>query len=123
VNALQEKDSQTVYGSWAQAMAGVLSWPLQLLETQCEVGLEIVEAALRIPGAPQADPAEPAGAAAASDEFHRLEALALERARRGLALPRELYQVPYRDRVDWSRLPGWARPIDPEVFQGCGHEG
>jgi hypothetical protein len=57
------------------------------------------------------------------DEFRRLERQASERVRQGLAPPNEIYEVPYRDRIDWSRFPEWARPTDPEVFQNCGHEG
>jgi hypothetical protein len=105
-------------------LTGALTWPLQLLQTQCEVGLEIAEVALRIPGGPGAGPGGRAAAGPpVTDEFRKLEALAVERARRGLPPPRELYRAPYRDRVDWSRLPEWARPVDPEVFEGCGHEG
>jgi hypothetical protein len=28
-----------------------------------------------------------------------------------------------RDRVDWSTLPEWARPSDPDLFEGCVHKG
>ncbi len=118
MNAGEPKDSQSVYQCWAQTVTGMLTWPLQLLETQCQVSLEIVEAALRVP-----DAAEDGGGKQAIDEFHRLQSLALERARKGLALPREIYQLPYRARIDWSLLPEWARPVDPEVFEGSGHEG
>jgi hypothetical protein len=120
VNAHPENGGQTAYQCWAHTVAGVLTWPLQLLETQCRLGLEIAEAAVRIPGGPQTGP--DAGPRVA-DELRRLEGLAVERAQKGLAPPREIYRAPYRDRVDWSRLPEWARPIDPEVFQDCGHEG
>ena len=37
--------------------------------------------------------------------------------------PREVYQAPYRNLIDWSRFPDWARPSDPEMFEGSGHEG
>jgi hypothetical protein len=53
----------------------------------------------------------------------RLEGLAAERLERGLAPPKEIYDAPYRDLIDWSRFPDWARPSDPELFQGCVHEG
>ncbi len=46
-----------------------------------------------------------------------------ERVSRGLAPPREIYQVQNRGKVDWSKVPEWARPIDPDMFEGCGHEG
>src|SRR5271169_1187263 len=48
---------------------------------------------------------------------------AMERMRKGLASPREIYQAPYRNRIDWSQFPDWARPCDPELFEGTGHEG
>ena len=34
-----------------------------------------------------------------------------------------IYQMPYRNRIDWSEFPDWARPSDPEMFEGTGHEG
>lgn len=45
------------------------------------------------------------------------------RLSRGLAPPREAYLVHNRRMIDWSQAPEWARPIDPELFDGCGHEG
>jgi hypothetical protein len=48
---------------------------------------------------------------------------ALARAKKGLAPPREVYQAPYRDRITWAEFPAWARPCDPELFEGCSHEG
>src|SRR5215831_13812256 len=52
-----------------------------------------------------------------------LEERARQRMRQGLAPPREIYNIRNRDRVDWSILPAWARPSDPELFEGCAHEG
>ncbi len=46
-----------------------------------------------------------------------------ERLARGLAPPAEAYQIQNRTKIDWSLAPSWARPIDPEIFDGCGHEG
>lgn len=46
-----------------------------------------------------------------------------ERLDRGLAPPAEAYRLPHRDQIDWSEVPDWARPTDPELFEGCGHEG
>jgi hypothetical protein len=48
---------------------------------------------------------------------------ALKRIEKGLAPPPEIYQTQYRHKVDWSKLPDWARPSDPEVFEGTTHEG
>ncbi|MCA9103226.1 MAG: hypothetical protein KDA63_18855 [Planctomycetales bacterium] len=55
--------------------------------------------------------------------FDELIEAAEERIRQGLAPPPEIYQVKYRRRVDWTRFPLWAQPLDPEIFDGCGHEG
>jgi len=52
-----------------------------------------------------------------------LNELAAARVRRGLAPPREIYEVQNRNDIDWSVLPEWARPADPELFEGCAHEG
>jgi hypothetical protein len=52
-----------------------------------------------------------------------LIAVAVARMKKGLAPPREIYQTPYRDRINWSEFPEWARPCDPELFEGSGHEG
>jgi hypothetical protein len=74
------------------------------------------------------EPPAPAGVAAVPaaegpGELGALVGRALDRARKGLPPPRELYDVKYRERIDWLRFPAWARPSDPEVYTGCGHEG
>jgi hypothetical protein len=46
-----------------------------------------------------------------------------QRVRQGLAPPPEIYRIEYRRCVDWSNFPGWARPVDPQIFEGCCHEG
>jgi hypothetical protein len=56
-------------------------------------------------------------------ELGALVGRALERVRKGLPPPRELYDVKFREQVDWFRFPEWARPSDPEAYAGCGHEG
>jgi len=135
MNDLLEQESQAAYQCWSQTVAGVLAWQLNLFQTQYHVGFRMVEVALGIPGgaatpvretalAPAATLAEkPAEAPCAVDRFQNLESVAFERTRKGLAPPHEIYDLPYRDRVDWSKFPDWARPIDPEVFQDSGHEG
>jgi hypothetical protein len=52
-----------------------------------------------------------------------LISLAQDRMRRGFAPPPEIYRVEYRDRIDWLRFPAWARPVNPQLFDGCCHEG
>jgi hypothetical protein len=121
---LHENESPSVYQCWSHTVTGVLACQVELLETQCQVGFKMVEAALHVPDKSEARPGEPVRAAPqTTDDFQKLEALALERTSKGFAPPTAIYAVPYRNRIDWSRFPDWARPIDPEVFVGCGHEG
>ncbi len=51
-----------------------------------------------------------------------LEEVTAERLKEGLAPPREIYDIRNRGRIDWSRVPEWAKPVDPELFES-GHEG
>jgi hypothetical protein len=60
---------------------------------------------------------------AAAQAASSLEERARQRTQQGLAPPREIYDIRNRDRVDWSTLPEWARPSDPDLFEGCVHEG
>lgn len=52
-----------------------------------------------------------------------LAQVAALRMQQGFAPPAEIYQVHYRSRINWSDFPDWARPLDPEAFDGCCHEG
>ena len=52
-----------------------------------------------------------------------LAAVAADRMRQGFAPPVEIYQVQHRSRIDWADFPDWARPLDPELFDRCCHEG
>jgi hypothetical protein len=49
--------------------------------------------------------------------------LAEERVALGFAPPAEIYRIEHRRRINWAKFPPWARPIDPEVFDRCCHEG
>jgi len=51
-----------------------------------------------------------------------LEQVAMKRLNSGYAPPREIYDVRNRDQIDWSKVPDWAKPVDPELFEGA-HEG
>jgi hypothetical protein len=53
----------------------------------------------------------------------RLIELAETRMHRGLAPPPDIYRIEYRRRIDWLQFPDWARPVDPQLFDGCCHEG
>jgi hypothetical protein len=105
-----EAKAQTVSERWSCAVARLLTCQWKLFESQYESGMKIMRSLLDTP-------------AGAADELRRLEQRAAERVRQGLAPPPEMYKTPYRERIDWSRFPEWARPIDPELFEECAHEG
>jgi hypothetical protein len=124
MNQLHENESRIFYSSWWQLVARVLDCQWKLLAGQYDINLTLLAAVLQ---APTSTPAHPVAQAQATSPraagLRRLERYAAERARQGLAPPKEIYQMPYRNRIDWSQFPEWARPSDPELFEGCGHEG
>lgn len=63
------------------------------------------------------------GSRAQTDAEHDLFELANQRIRQGLAPPPEIYKIEYRTKFDWSQQPDWAKPVDPQMFDGCCHEG
>lgn len=120
---------------WSDTVTDLTRQQWKFLTAQSHFGISLWNALLSLPlAAParsqegeSAKPAEPsetvreAGGREPVAEAD-LEKMATERLRRGLAPPREIYDVQNRGRIDWSMVPDWARPVDPEVFEG-GHEG
>jgi hypothetical protein len=101
---------QGVYECWSQAVTSLVRNQWLLLDAQYAAGIELLDAA--------------AGSrAAAAPAKQTLEQYALARVQQGLSPPREIYDAHNRGRIDWSRFPAWARPIDPEAFEGTAHEG
>jgi hypothetical protein len=74
---------------------------------------------MRLSPGQKEEAAAPCGAGAQDT----LNIRARDRLSKGLAPPREIYDIRNRERIDWSKVPDWARPVDPEVFEGCSHEG
>jgi hypothetical protein len=101
--------------SWCRIVAIFLDHQWDLLKNHWQLYLDI--AGKTLPPSPPVRAAEP------TDPVKGLEAEAVERIRKGLAPPHEIYEVPYRNRIDWSAFPDWARPCDPELFEECTHEG
>lgn len=118
MTAPPESVIQMFYDHWLSAAKTLLACQWKLFEAQYQAGMRIMEAAL---GALPARP--PDAAAATANEVRRLERVAAERVSQGLAPPREVYQAPYRGQIDWGKLPAWAWPSDPELFEGTAHEG
>jgi hypothetical protein len=119
-----QTESPTESPSWSQTVTRILAWQLNLLETHYRVGFDVVEASLGFFSGAEESPVEQnASVQHPRDNVQKLEALALEHVQKGLAPPKEIYSVPYRNQIDWAKFPAWARPIDPEMFEGAGHEG
>ena len=116
--------SDTPYQGWSQAFTRLLGYQWKLWGAPYQIGMEIVETVLK--SSKEIAPEEnrfPEPAETVSKPGSSLEQLAAERVQQGLPPPREIYTLPYRDRINWSDFPAWARPTDPEMFEGCGHEG
>jgi hypothetical protein len=99
-----------VYECWSQVLTSIVWNQWKLLDVQYEASLGLLDA---VCGRPSGEPGV----------HGSLDRAVAERVQKGLSPPREAYQVQNRGRIDWSRYPDWARPIDPEVFEGCSHEG
>jgi hypothetical protein len=97
--------------SWSHAVTSLVWGQWLMLDT----GFQATQSVLAT--------AAPSAEGPASTAQVGLLDLALARIKKGLAPPREIYLAPYRDQVDWTKFPDWARPSDPELFEGCGHEG
>jgi hypothetical protein len=104
------------YQSWVRAMADAVCNHWELANAQYHWGMTVLQAL-------RSGPWGTAGGLAKPGDTASLEARAQERMRQGLPPPREIYDVQNRGRIDWTTVPDWARPVDPELFEGCGHEG
>jgi hypothetical protein len=130
----------TVFQHWSHSVMEMVTWQWRMFETNCQAGLTLMEMVLTFPADPKTDfgregktmseivqspypekisTEKPGGPA----RMRILERVAAELANQGLIPPKEIYEAPYRNRIDWSIFPAWARPSDPELFQDCGHEG
>lgn len=113
---LTSPEYQRLSQDWFREVAGALRGPWRLLDAQYRLGIDLL-------GVFSQDAGAAGGPGARPETSADLERRALERVRKGLSPPREVYEAQHRARIDWSRFPEWARPIDPEVFTGSPHEG
>jgi hypothetical protein len=117
---------QSLNRFWARAMVN-MAWTQWGFLT---AGLRFANRMMQPPwatpagaGPPPSRPAEAGAPRVSGGGEDLLTRLAAERLAAGLAPPPEIYQVPYRNQIDWSQFPEWARPSDPDLYEGCGHEG
>jgi hypothetical protein len=112
------------YQFLSDAVAEVTREQWEVVEAQSRFGLALWDALLR-GYQPVASSQEPPGKVAEPAQASFPNTLQQETAKRlkeGLAPPREIYDVQNRGRIDWASVPDWAKPVDPEVFEGA-HEG
>ncbi len=98
---------------WSGTLTGLVWGQWLLLDTGLRATQTVLQAASAFPGI----------ASFREDLTEKLVQRARERMRLGLAPPREIYQAPHRNRIDWGEFPDWARPSDPDAFGGNPHEG
>jgi len=115
---------QRNYQFLSKAVTNMSGNQWHLLATQSQLGINLWKAMLGV-FPTVGSSVEPQGEVAASESASTaasLESRATERLKSGFAPPREIYDVQNRGRIDWTSLPDWARPVDPDLFEG-GHEG
>jgi len=108
----------------SEAVTDVTRNQWRVLASQSQFGITMWNAMLgRAPGlGPASEQQGTVAERGSAGTAGSLEEVTAERLKRGLAPPREIYDVQNRGRIDWSSFPDWARPVDPELFEG-GHEG
>ena len=101
----------------SRALMGMWRRQYHWLRTQRQLGMRMWSAMTPLTASTVSSEVRPGG------EADTIEKQARERMRKGLAPPREIYDVQNRGRIDWACAPEWARPSDPDSFEGCAHEG
>jgi len=116
--------SERMYQLLSERVAGVAQEQCKFIEAQADFNLALWNALLGRSGsgAPACEPQGEVPQPARECPPDSLEQVTAERVKKGLAPPREIYDVRNRGRIDWDSIPEWARPSDPEMFQGA-HEG
>jgi hypothetical protein len=102
---------------WSHALLNALRSQWIMLET----GLQTASTMLRSAASAAARDAPVPSTSNAGPQD--LIGIAVQRMKNGFAPPKEIYQAPYRNLIDWSSFPEWARPSDPEMYEGTSHEG
>jgi hypothetical protein len=110
---------------WSQVVTSMVWGQWQMIDAGFRATSKVLEAASQPPAPEQVAPGSPPHMAGPdlSAPVEELVQRARNRLAKGLAPPPEIYRAPYRERIDWSKFPEWAKPSDPEVYEGCGHEG
>jgi hypothetical protein len=105
------------YECLSRALMDIWRRQYDWLRTQRQIGMRMWTAMTPLATSTVPPKSQSAG------EAENIEKQATERMQKGLAPPREIYDVQNRGRIDWASAPEWARPSDPDSFEGCSHEG
>jgi hypothetical protein len=116
--------SLNVFRWWSRTFAHVMRGQWELLDAQYRAGIRVLDTLqdLRAAEEPELQQSPEDLKPERLDESKSLQCQTEERLQKGLAPPPAIYQAQNRNKIDWHLLPGWARPSDPELFEG-GHEG
>jgi len=112
------------YQFLSDKVADVTKEQWKFLAAQSQFGLSLWHVMLGDSQPVASSTAPPGGVAEPARERPpaSLDQVVAERVKEGLAPPREIYDIRNRGRINWSNVPDWAKPVDPEVFEGA-HEG
>ena len=109
---------------WGHLLAAMVRNYEVLLETQCGIAKTVLQTTTEVLKPEQSTTGCTETHGSEMVASHELVAEAVERRiGEGLSPPAEAYLVQNREKIDWTRYPGWARPADPDMFNGCSHEG
>ncbi len=115
------KESCKAFEAWSNTMIRMLYLPWTFYLRQCEMGYRRL--ASNMDFLQIRERGNPVPSTTTQKDKESLEKLARERVKEGLAPPPEIYLSPTREQIDWLQFPLWARPSDPELFEGSAHEG
>jgi hypothetical protein len=105
-----------LHQSWSRAVTSLVWGQWLMLDMGFQAMQRVLGTATSVAGAPATGGTS--GNGGTSDLLSR----AVARMKEGLPPPREIYLAPYRNQIDWTKYPDWARPSDPDLFES-GHEG
>lgn len=109
---------------WGHTLATMVRGYSVLVDTQLEMAREAFRASTEVLKPLHSSVSSRATGRSITDTSPELLASAVQRrVHAGLAPPAEAHLVQNRRKIDWSQYPSWARPADPDMFDGCGHEG
>ncbi len=110
--------TENVRHLWSRAAQDFLWGQWVLVDSGFALARRVLDRAAELP-----PPPDPVPSRLVSRPAEDVAAQASGRVQAGFAPPREVYDVTRRQAIDWLTWPAWARPCDPELFEGTAREG